>query len=174
MPAGGLGRIAAEESFSQPRRESRRTRAIFQSEITLSRTAQAFEDRRLQALLFLGTLRDGALSRQQRRSAAAQTLDQTHHIRDFTTCSGASLEAVLDRQLRVVMSEITGEVSETDYTPRRCSDLATPTRSFVTAENLLTSSKESRRRRKKRKYARPRRQNNLDGEWKTSGPYANR
>ena len=149
MPAGGLGRIAAEESFSQPRRESRRTRAIFQSEITFSRTAQAFEDRRLEALLFVGFFRDGALSRQQRRSAAAQTLDQTPHIRGFTACSGASLEAILDRQLRVVMSEITSEVSEADYTPRRCSDLATPTRSFVTAENLLTSSKESRRRRKK-------------------------
>ena len=147
MPAGGLGRIAAEESFSQPRRESRRARAIFQSEITFSRTAQAFEDPRLQALLFLGIFRDGALSRQQGRSAAAQTLDQTPHIRGFTAYSGASLEAVLDWQLRVAMSEIS-EVSETDYAPRRCSHLATPTRSFVTAENLLTSSKERRRRKK--------------------------
>src|SRR5882724_12112279 len=148
MPAGGLGRIAAEESFSQPRREPRRTRAIFQSKITFSRTAQAFEDRRLQALLFLGISRDRALSRQQRCSPVAQTVDQTPHIRGFTAYSGASLEAVLDRQLRVAMSEIS-EVSETDYAPRRCSHLATPTRSFVTAENLLTSSKGSRRRRKK-------------------------
>ena|SRR6266498_565996 len=113
MPAGGLSRIAAEEPFSQPRREPRRTCAIFQSEITFGRTAQAFEDRRLPALLFLGIFRDPALSRQQRCSPAAQTLDQTPHIRGFTAGSGASLEAVLDRQLRVAMSEITSEVSET-------------------------------------------------------------
>src|SRR6266487_1170081 len=68
MPAGGLSRIAAKESFSQPRREPRRTRAIFQSKITFSRTAQAFEDRRLQALLFLGIFGDRAFSRQQRCS----------------------------------------------------------------------------------------------------------
>ena len=144
MPPGGLSRIAAKESFSQPRREPRRTRAIFQSKITFGRTAQAFEDRRLQALLFLGIFGDRALSRQQRCSPVAQTVGQTPHIRRFTAYSGASLEAVLDRQLRVVMSEITSEVSETDYAPRRCSHLATPTRSFVTAENLLTQSKESR------------------------------
>src|SRR6266700_4176298 len=99
MPAGGLSRIAAEESFSQPRPELRRTRAIFQSEITFSRTAQAFEDRRLQALLFLGIFGDRALSRQQRCSSVAQTVDQTPHIRGFTARRGASLEAVLDRQL---------------------------------------------------------------------------
>src|ERR1044071_1397695 len=119
MPAGGFGRIAAEESVSQPRREPRRTRAIFQSEIAFSRTAQAFEDRRLQALLFLGIFQDRALSRQQRCSAVAQTLDQTPHIRSFTACSGASLEAVLDRQLRVVMSEITSDVSETALLPQK-------------------------------------------------------
>ena len=149
MPAGGLSRIAAEESFSQPRREPRRTRPIFQSEITFGCTAQASEDRRRKALLFLGIFRDGALSRQQRRSPPAQTLDQTPHIRNFTACSSASLETVLDRQLRVAMSEITSELSETDYAPWRCSHLAKPTRSFVTAENFLTSFKESRRRRKK-------------------------
>src|SRR6266487_5356448 len=119
MPAGGLSRIAAEESFSQPRREPRRTRAIFQSEITFSRAAQAFEDRRLQALLFLGIFRDRALSRQQRCSSAAQTLDQIPNTRDFTTRSGASLEAVLDRQLRVTMSEIASEVSGTASSPQK-------------------------------------------------------
>ena len=122
MPAGGLGRIAGKESFSQPIREPRWTRAIFQSAITLSPNTQAFEYRGLQTLRFLGICRDGALSGQQRRSPAAQALDQTPYDGDFAACNGASLEAILDRQLRFAMPEITSGISETNHEPWRCSN----------------------------------------------------
>src|SRR5947207_11623987 len=110
MPAGRLGCIAAKESFSQPIPEPRWARAIFQSEITLSRTTQAFEYRGLQALPFLGICGDGAFSGQQRRSPAAQALDQAPNDGGLAACNGAALEAILDRQLRVVMSERTSGV----------------------------------------------------------------
>ena len=113
MSVGGPGRIAGKESFSQPIREPRWTRAIFQSAITLSPNTQAFEYRGLQTLRFLGICRDGALSGQQRRSSAAQALDQTPYNGDFAACNGASLEAILDRQLRFAMSEILSAVSQT-------------------------------------------------------------
>jgi hypothetical protein len=117
MPAGGLGRITTKESFSQPIRESSWTRAIFQPEITLSRNTQAFEHRRLKTLRFLGICRDGTLSGQQRRAPAAQAVDQTPYDGGFAASSGASLEAILDRQLRFAMSEILSAVSETNHEP---------------------------------------------------------
>ena len=117
MPAGGLGRIAGKESFSQPIREPRWTRAIFQSAITLGPNTQAFEYRGLQTLRFLGICRDGAFFGQQRCSSAAQALDQTPYDGDFAACNGASLEAILDRQLRFAMSEILSAVSETNHEP---------------------------------------------------------
>jgi 2-polyprenyl-3-methyl-5-hydroxy-6-metoxy-1,4-benzoquinol methylase len=76
---------------------------------------------RLQALLFLGICRDGALPCRQRRSPMAQALDQIPHPGGFAAGNVVSLEAVLDRQLRVAMSEIMREVFERNHASRHCS-----------------------------------------------------
>ena len=94
------------------------------------RNTQAFEYRGLKALRFLGVCRDGAFFGQQRCSPAAQALDQTPYDGDFAACNGASMEAILDRQLRFAMSEISSEVSETNSRcPGVALELTTPNRS---------------------------------------------
>src|SRR5262245_2757104 len=107
MPVRGPRRVAGKESFSQPIREPRWTCAIFQSAITLGSGTRAFECRRLETLRFMGNRRDGTFFGRKRCSRVAQALDQTSYDGNFAAYNGAFLEAILDRQLRFAMPEIT-------------------------------------------------------------------